>query len=74
MNPQPNLAGPLRLGYIAAGVLLIAWGLFYADPGSGRLIGCIAGSVVLIEGLIGYCAACAMLGLGRNKQGEQSQR
>lgn len=74
MNPQPNLRGLLRLGYIVAGALLVAWGLFYADPGSGRLVGCIVGAVALIEGLIGYCALCAMLGLGGKKQGEQSQR
>ena len=74
MSPQPNLSGSLRLGYVIAGVVLIAWGLFYADPGSGRIFGCIVGAVVLIEGLIAYCPACAKLGLGRNKQGEQSQR
>ena len=74
MNPQPNLAGNLRLGYILAGGALVAWGLFYADPGAGRLLECIVGTVALVEGLIGYCAACAMLGLGGKKQGENPQR
>lgn len=74
MSPQPNLAGLLRFGYIAAGTALIVWAIFYADPGAGRLLGCIVGTVALIEGLIGYCAACAMLGLGSKKQGENPQR
>jgi hypothetical protein len=73
-NPQPNLAGSLRLGYIFVGAALIAWGVFYADPGTTRLIGCIIGAVAFIEGLIGYCAAYAILGLGGKKQGENLPR
>jgi hypothetical protein len=74
MNAQPNLSGLPRAGYVVAGVLLVGWGLFYADPGSGRLIASIVGVIVLIEGLIGYCAARAMLGLGGKKPGEQAHR
>ena len=74
MNPQPNLAGTLRLGYIAAGAVLILWGLFYSDPGSGRIFECIVGAVVLIEGLIAYCPVCALLGVGAKKTGADLQR
>lgn len=74
MNPAPNLAGRLRLGYIAGGAAIIHWGFFYADPGSGRLLECLVGAALLIEGLIGYCPACALLGLGSKKPGENPQR
>lgn len=73
MNPQPNLAGLWRLGYISGGAALILWGFFYADPGSGRLAECILGAILLIEGLIGYCPACALLGIGGKKPGENPQ-
>ena len=74
MNPQPNLAGTLRLGYVIAGAVLILWGLFYSDPGSGRIFECIVGAVVLIEGLIAYCPVCALLGVGAKKNGTSPQR
>ena len=74
MNPQPNLAGTLRLGYIAAGAVLILWGLFYSDPGSGRIVECILGAAVLIEGLIAYCPVRALLGVGAKKNGPGPQR
>ena len=70
MNPEPNLAGLWRFGYVAAGIALIAWALFYADPGTGRLIACFVGTVALIEGLIGYCPIVAKLGVGGSKPGE----
>ncbi len=69
MKPEPNLAGLARLSYVLAGMALVAWAIFYADPGMGRLLACIVGAVALIEGLIGYCPIMARLGLGR-KPGE----
>jgi hypothetical protein len=74
MNPQPNLAGNLRLGYIVAGAVLILWALSYADPGSGKIFGCIAGAAVLIEGLIAYCPVRALLGAGAKKDGANLPR
>ncbi len=73
MAAQPNLAGKLRLGYTLTGLALIAWGFFMADSETSRLIAPILGGVLLIEGLIGYCPACALLGLGSRKQDGQKE-
>ena len=71
MNPPPNLAGPLRLGYIIAGSVLVIWGIFYAAPGLTRDVLVIIGAAVLVEGLIGFCVVRAMLGLGGKKESLQ---
>ncbi len=70
MKPEPNLAGRTRLSYVLAGMAVVVWAIFYADPGMGRLLACIVGTVAFIEGLIGYCPIMAKLGLGGRKPGE----
>jgi hypothetical protein len=54
MSLQPNLSGLLRLGYIVAGVGLMAGGFFGVEAGWARYGLPIAGAVVLIEGLIAF--------------------
>ncbi len=67
MALQPNLHGIPRFGYVVVGLALIIWGFFFANPGFGHLFWPIAGAVVLIEGLIGFCAVRQMFGLTGKK-------
>lgn len=67
MALQPNLSGIQRFGYVGAGVAMMAWGFFFAAPGFWRYAWPIAGALVLILGIIGFCPLVAMLGLGGKK-------
>jgi hypothetical protein len=67
MAAQTNLGGASRFGYVVAGLLMMAWGFFYADPGFWRFAWPILGAIVLIAGLIGFCPLRAMLGFGGKK-------
>ncbi len=54
MAVVPNLFGLRRAGYVAAGVVLAAWGLFGVSaswPMIGLLV--LAGALI-VEGLIGF--------------------
>ena len=67
MALQPNLHGIPRFGYVVAGVLMLGWGFFFADPGFGHYFWPILGAVVLIEGLIGFCVLRQMFGASGKK-------
>jgi len=64
---QPNLGRIARIVYLAAGLLLMAWGLFYTESSLAHYGLPIAGAIVFIEGAIGYCQVVAVLGLGSKK-------
>lgn len=65
MAAQTNLPNVARIVYAAFGVGLIAWGFLGLDPGWGMYALTILGAIILVEGIIGYCMACAALGLGK---------
>ena len=65
MAAQPNLPNVASFGYAVAGAGLIAWGFFGVDHGWAMYALGALGGVLLIEGIIGYCVACAALGLGK---------
>ena len=67
MALQPNLHGIPRFGYVVAGLAMMLWGFFFADPGVGHYFWPIAGAVVLIEGIVGFCVLRQMLGLSGKK-------
>jgi hypothetical protein len=67
MASQPNLNGGARFGYVVAGLAMMGWGFFYADPGFAHYAWPIVGAAVLIAGIIGFCPLVAMLGLGGKK-------
>lgn len=67
MALQPNLSGIPRFGYVVAGVAMMGWGFFYANPGLGHYAWPIVGASVLIVGIIGFCPLVALLGLGGKK-------
>jgi DUF2892 family protein len=67
MTAHTNLTGVPRFGYVVAGLVMMAGGFFYADPGFWRYFWPIVGAGVLIAGLIGYCPLRAMLGSGAQK-------
>lgn len=67
MTAQTNLSGVSRFAYVVAGLVMLAWGFFYADPGFWRFAWPILGAIVLIAGLIGFCPLRAMLGIGGKK-------
>ena len=71
MAAQQNLNGGLRFGYAVAGLVMMAWGFFYASPGFWHYAWPIIGACVLIAGIIGYCPLMAILGLGAKKKQEQ---
>jgi hypothetical protein len=67
MALQPNLNGMPRFAYVVAGLAMLAWGFFFADPGFWHYAWPIIGASVLIAGIIGFCPIMAMLGLGGKK-------
>ena len=67
MPVQPNMGGKVRAGYVLAGLGLAAWGFFGVEAAWLRYAMPIGGAILVIEGLIGYCATRAMLGLGIKK-------
>jgi hypothetical protein len=67
MALQPNLNGMPRFVYVVAGLAMLAWGFFFADPGFWRYAWPIVGASVLIAGIIGFCPIMATLGLGAKK-------
>jgi hypothetical protein len=64
MAVEPNLAGGLRLLYVAVGIGLMAWGFFGAESDWLRIGIPILGAIVLFEGVIGFCLVRWLLGLG----------
>lgn len=67
MPAQPNLSGLFRLVYIAVGLLFMAWGFFWTEKGWWHYLAPVLGGIVLVEGLIGYCALCAVFGIGTRR-------
>lgn len=67
MPAEPNLSAAARVLYVALGLSLMAWGFWGTDTAWVRLLLPLIGAVLLVEGLIGFCVACAALGLGRKK-------
>ena len=65
MPAQPNLGGIARVVYAGAGAALIAWGLLGTDTAWMHYLLPILGGILLIEGIIGYCMACAAFGIGK---------
>lgn len=54
MAVAPNLLGLWRAGYVAAGVVLAAWGLFGVSA-SWAMIGLLVlAGALIVEGLIGF--------------------
>jgi hypothetical protein len=68
MALQPNLNGMPRFVYAIAGLAMLAWGFFFADPGFWHFAWPIVGASLLIAGIIGFCPIMAMLGLGAKKK------
>ena len=64
MAARTNLKGMPRFGYVAAGLAMMVWGFFYAQPGVWRYTWPIVGGALLIAGVIGYCPIMGMLGFG----------
>jgi hypothetical protein len=67
MALQPNLNGMPRFVYVAAGLVMMAGGFFFSDPGFWHFAWPILGASVLIAGIIGFCPLMAVLGLGGKK-------
>ncbi|MCL6480638.1 MAG: DUF2892 domain-containing protein [Firmicutes bacterium] len=64
MPAEPNLSTRFRIGYVVAGLLLMAWGFFWTQKGWWHYLAPVLGGIVLVEGLIGYCVLCAAFGIG----------
>jgi hypothetical protein len=54
MAAIPNLSGQWRAGYVLAGVVLTAWGLFGAQANWAILLLLVLGGLLIVEGLIGF--------------------
>lgn len=67
MAAEPNLQGLARGAYTAAGALLVGYGFFGVEAEWARYLLPSLGGVLLIEGLIGYSLAAAMLGIGKKE-------
>jgi len=67
MAVHTNLAGLARAAYTAAGVVLILFGFFGVDSAWAHYLLPSLGGLLLIEGLIGYSVAFAILGIGREE-------
>jgi hypothetical protein len=67
MAVHTNLKGIPRFGYVVAGLIMMAWGFFFADPGFWHYAWPIIGAGVCIAGLVGFCPLVAILGLGTKK-------
>ncbi len=67
MALQPNLNGAPRFAYVVVGLVMMAWGFFFANPGFWHYAWPVIGASVLIAGIIGFCPILALLGLGGKK-------
>lgn len=65
MAAQPNLPHFARFAYVIAGAALVWWGFFRTDSDWLHYLLPILGGILLIEGIIGYCMACAAFGIGK---------
>lgn len=65
MPAEPNMGTGLRAGYVLVGLGLAAWGFFGVETAWLRYAMAIGGSILVVEGIIGYCLTRAMLGLGK---------
>jgi len=54
MAVTPNLVGMWRAGYVIAGAVLAAWGLFGAKPVWATILSVVLGGALIVEGLIGF--------------------
>jgi hypothetical protein len=61
---QPNIGGMWRASYVIAGAALALWGLFGAVAAWARIASLVIGGALLIEGVIGFCLGCWVLGRG----------
>jgi ABC-type transport system involved in multi-copper enzyme maturation permease subunit len=61
---QPNIGGMWRASYVIAGAALTLWGLFGAVAAWARIAALVIGGALLIEGVIGFCLGCWVLGRG----------
>ncbi len=50
----PNLGGTSRAGYVIAGAILAAWGLFGANAAWTIILSLVLGGALIVEGLIGF--------------------
>ena len=67
MAAEPNLPGALRVAYALAGLALVWWGLFQTESDWLHYLLPVLGGMLVVEGSIGFCVACAAFGLGKKR-------
>ncbi|MFZ3072755.1 MAG: DUF2892 domain-containing protein [Thermodesulfobacteriota bacterium] len=72
MSFRCNVGGAERTARIVIGLLLIALAAFEVVSGAIRLIGFVAGAVLLLTGAIKWCMLWEFLGINTCKTGEKA--
>jgi len=62
MTTTPNLSGIARAGYVVAGIILSAWGIWGASVGWAQIVWLVIGGALIVEGAIGFCTVSWFFG------------